>query len=307
MPAMGELRVIIPAYNADAWLGETVASCLAVPEVARVIVVDDGSRRVQRGVLAGAIDAAGMARVDCVRKDNGGGASARNTGAERFLEDGAAEWAVMLDHDDLLCPGISESLALGARTGAALVVSDRVEFRDDGWEMTRRHAADIRAGDPVRPGRVHTPEHVWTATGLLVHRRVFEVGCRFDSRLAISDDIDFIRQGCRVGPLVCSDAIGLARREFVSGENLSGPKTLVRRVDDVVLLHERWYDDADAAGWRETVRWLLNQLAKRGVSGEPVDRLRAIYRAHGWAVPMKLRWRLARNARRGGSAQIAST
>jgi GT2 family glycosyltransferase len=87
-----DVSVLIPAYNAERFVGRAIESALAqtVP-VLEVIVVDDGSTD---GTVAAA--AAFGDRVKVISKPNGGPASARNLAARHARGD----WLATLDADD---------------------------------------------------------------------------------------------------------------------------------------------------------------------------------------------------------------
>lgn len=94
------VSVIITAWNAAATIGDAVASALAQPEVAEVIVVDDASA--DRTVAAARAAAAGDARLVVIESAvNIGPAAARNLAIDRATGDGVA----LLDADDFLLPG----------------------------------------------------------------------------------------------------------------------------------------------------------------------------------------------------------
>ncbi len=99
------VSVVIPAYNYERYVGETVRSALGQthPEI-EVLVVDDGSTDGTGEVVRGFGD-----RVRYLPKENGGLGSARNYGIERAR----GEFLVFLDADDLLEPEAVEAM-LGA-------------------------------------------------------------------------------------------------------------------------------------------------------------------------------------------------
>ena len=88
--------VIVPAYNAERWIGRTIDSVLAqtMPDL-ELIVVDDGS-------TDGTVDALSRFGDDLVliRQENAGVAAARNAGARRAV----ARHLAFLDADDLWEP-----------------------------------------------------------------------------------------------------------------------------------------------------------------------------------------------------------
>jgi glycosyltransferase involved in cell wall biosynthesis len=96
---LASITVIIPAYNAAAFLEETVLSAInqtCPPE--RIIVVDDGSP--DNGHEIALQLAAKHPKVHAIQRRNGGAAAARNTGL--FLS--STEFVLFLDADDRLLP-----------------------------------------------------------------------------------------------------------------------------------------------------------------------------------------------------------
>jgi GT2 family glycosyltransferase len=89
--------VVIPAYEAAATVGETLASVFAQsPAPREVIVVDDGSRDAIEEALAPY-----MERIRLIRQPNKGVAAARNAG----LRECSGEFVLVVDADDVLLPG----------------------------------------------------------------------------------------------------------------------------------------------------------------------------------------------------------
>lgn len=91
------VSILIPAYNAERWLGETLQSALgqAWPNK-EIIVVDDGSRD-QTLSVARQFEAK---NVSVVTQENQGGSAARNK-AFKLCQGEFIQW---LDADDLLAP-----------------------------------------------------------------------------------------------------------------------------------------------------------------------------------------------------------
>jgi glycosyltransferase involved in cell wall biosynthesis len=91
------VSILIPAFNADRWLSETLRSALAQqwPRI-EIIVVDDGSSDQTLAVAR----AFASKRVNVVSQPNAGAAAARNTA----LSLSQGDWIQWLDADDLLAP-----------------------------------------------------------------------------------------------------------------------------------------------------------------------------------------------------------
>ena len=121
-----EVSVIIPAWNAEAYLAETIESALAQTRPpAEIIVVDDGS---EDGTLAVAERYA--PRVRAIRKANGGPASARN----EAIRNASGDYLAFLDCDDLWVPDkLAEQVAfLDAHPEVGLVYGQALMFRQQG-------------------------------------------------------------------------------------------------------------------------------------------------------------------------------
>lgn len=97
------VSVILPTFNRAGLIGETLDSLLAQTRpVDEILVVDDGSSDETPDVVARYGE-----RVTCLRKENGGKASALNLGFERI--NGDLVW--ICDDDDLIEPDACARLA----------------------------------------------------------------------------------------------------------------------------------------------------------------------------------------------------
>lgn len=95
--------IVITAYEAAGTIAAAVESALGQTRPAEeLIVVDDGSNDDLAGALAPYMD-----RIELVRRENGGGAAARNTGAEAARSD----FMAVLDADDAYHPRRLEAIA----------------------------------------------------------------------------------------------------------------------------------------------------------------------------------------------------
>jgi glycosyltransferase involved in cell wall biosynthesis len=119
---MCTFSVIIPAYNAVAFVGDAVRSALAQQGVdLEVLVIDDGSTDDTPRVLAQFGNA-----IRTIRQANAGHIQARAAGARAAR----GEWLAFLDADDVWLPEkLAKQLAL-ADEETGLVYTDRVLFGD---------------------------------------------------------------------------------------------------------------------------------------------------------------------------------
>lgn len=92
-----DIAVVMPAYRSGPWLEEALESVLAQTRAPReIIVVDDGSPE----SIADRLRPRFGDRVTCLRQENAGPGTARNTGAAHAT----CTWLAFLDDDDLWLP-----------------------------------------------------------------------------------------------------------------------------------------------------------------------------------------------------------
>ena len=187
------VSILVPAHNAERWIGRTIASALAQTWPRKeVIVVDDGSTdqtlRVAKTFESGS--------VKVVSQSNVGAAGARNA-AFKFASGDYIQW---LDADDVLHPEkIEQQLALSAdhgRSSRLLLTSawgrfferqDRARFVPSSlWETlspTEWIARKLRDNVFMLPA-------TW-----LVSRDLIESAGLWDERLSLDDDGEYM---CRL-------------------------------------------------------------------------------------------------------------
>lgn len=123
------VSIIIPAYNAAAYLAEAIESALnQTHKVDSVIVVDDGS-------TDGTAEVAEQfaSQVKLLRQSNAGVCVARNLGAAETR----ADWLLFLDADDRLLPDAVERLIQRAQRGTPGVVYGNAITFDDAKGIRR--------------------------------------------------------------------------------------------------------------------------------------------------------------------------
>jgi CDP-glycerol glycerophosphotransferase len=180
------LSVVVPAYNVEEYVEESLASVLgqSYPEL-EVVVVDDGSTD-GTGDIVDRI-AAGDRRVRVIRQANAGLGAARNTGVRHARGDLLA----FADSDDLVVEGAYERLVGAlAESGSALAIGAVERFEGDrvvaGPLMKENHARAAYgvtlADQPLILADVFAWNKVyrrsfWDATGL-----DFPVGVRYEDQ-----------------------------------------------------------------------------------------------------------------------------
>ncbi len=180
--ARGRVSVIIPCFNAGAFVGDAIAGALAQrwPDL-EVIVVDDGSTDDSRKVAEGYAE-----QVLTIRSDRGGAPKARNLG----LQAATGEFIQFLDADDvLLADSIGDrAIALGEHSSAIHAVFGDREFVEhlSGRVCGRTSHADWPEPDPL----AHLiRNNIHTESPLHRRNRLYEIG-GFDETLPCSQELD---------------------------------------------------------------------------------------------------------------------
>jgi len=185
----GLVSIMMPAYNAEAYIHQAIESILAqsYPQW-ELIVVDDGSKDRTAEIVSTFIDP----RITLVQQENGGEAVARNTALQHMH----GEWIAFLDADDAFLPDhlrlavstLQERPDLDAvYTNGYYVNSEGKQLRTLSSKRRGPFEGDIfeqivRASDVFGP-----PICV-----VLRHALIAEKGFQFDPRIIIGPDWDFL-------------------------------------------------------------------------------------------------------------------
>ena len=122
---MPYFSVIIPVYNAERYLRETLDSLTAqTAKDFEALLIDDGSKDSSPAICDEY--AARDSRFHAVHKPNGGVSSARNLG----MAQAQGEWIIFVDADDLLTPRALEVMLTVADDETDYVVGSVEKFGD---------------------------------------------------------------------------------------------------------------------------------------------------------------------------------
>lgn len=201
------VSILIPAYNAEAWISDTLRSAIAQTwERKEIIVVDDGSTD-QTLAVARKFESD---QLRIVTQKNQGAAATRNN-AFAMSKGDYVQW---LDADDLMAPEKTASqMEVAERSGnkRTLISGAWARF------MHRPYRAEFRPSplwEDLQPAewlmrKMERNTYMQTATWL-VSRELAEAAGPWDTRLLGDDDGEFF---CRV--LLASDGTRFAKESKV--------------------------------------------------------------------------------------------
>lgn len=285
------VSVVIPAFDAEAWLGRSVRSVLADPEVFEVLVVEDGSedrtRHVAERLAAQDPRVRVLAHPD---ESNHGAAASRNLGIDRSR----APYVSFLDADDVALPSrYTDPVEILAGNPEADGVYESVAVIAGGAKRPRKPSETpmLTIGDPVAPEDLlkallaPDPRTIHT-DGLLIRRSVFARIGGFPEDFVIGEDMHLLWR------LAASCTMLPGRLDRPVAEYHRRPDGLLGR-SDALLVEHRFLRSLDVYRWargRRDVspvhRGLLRRVLVHDIAawrGEPIGRaaLRSI-QARRW-------------------------
>lgn len=287
MPA--RVSVIIPAFNSERYIADTIASALAQNyRPKEIVVVDDGSTDDTAAELAQFGD-----RIKVVRQENSGAGAARN----RAVKESSGEWIAFLDSDDLWLPHKLE------RQMQCIEAHPEADFAYHNWHVTHNESADApsllaeieAAGVPERDrAESATCELGWLynellldcvvhTTAVMMRRSLFDAVGGFDETIRQGQDYDLWLRASRKS-IVAKHPATLSVYRIRSGSITTGPRSQNNRVriveralaqwglrgPDGRVTEQRVLDRMLALRWREFGYGHL----KRGDGGVAVDAYR---------------------------------
>jgi GT2 family glycosyltransferase len=199
------ITVVVPCYNAAAWIGATLRSVVAQdwPEI-ELLVVDDGSTDASVAIVKREFP-----RARVLTRSNAGAAAARNLG----MQAAQGRWVAFIDADDYWLHGKlraqMELLAADPEAGMACTSWHLWPCADPDpspalLEALQQQADDLRRWDG--PSGWIYPElllgcQVWTSTVLMRTELLRELG-GFDTSLRIGEDYDLWLRASRLTPIL---------------------------------------------------------------------------------------------------------
>jgi glycosyltransferase involved in cell wall biosynthesis len=283
------VSVVIPVYNAEDVIAETIESALAQTSVdTEIVVVDDGSSDGSATVVSGFGD-----RVRIIRQANAGVARARNRG----IAESSGAFVALLDHDDLWHPSKLEKQVrvLNERPDVGMVLTDVAHIDREGRPMGI-------VGNGYNPAesfaRLFVRGFVPTPSAVMIRRSVLDAVGGFDEAFhsAGLDDHELWTRIAAHCDLACvSEPLTYHRNREVKPAHVA----LTHRAILLPILLDRFGRDPQKRQYllHEQAGYLADygkQLVRDGRGHEGRAYLRRALRlslGEGWS--MKMAWRCA--------------
>jgi glycosyltransferase involved in cell wall biosynthesis len=245
------VSVIIPAYNAAEFMGETLDSIFAQTFTNHeVIVINDGSP--DTAELEQVLQRYSSS-VRYIKQENQGAAAARNAG----LRAARGEFVAFLDADDRWLPAFLErQMALLKNNGADLVFADALLFGDSPLDGRTFMQIDPPRGEVTAENLLSVKVTILTSTVLARKAPILDAGL-FDVALRRGQDFDLWLRLAKAGARFAYTREVLAHYRIVESGLSGGPISQLKRTLSVL---EAVKARGDLTGPEEAaLQWNMNR------------------------------------------------
>ena len=186
-----ELSVVVPVFNGESWIRETLDSVRLQGDDLEVIVVDDHSQDRSADVAREFLEQSGLTGRVMTTDKNQGPANARNLG----WQCAAAQWIQFLDADDLLSPGkldVQYANAIAAPEDVAVVYSpwQHIGLFDGQWTPYGPLVEPNVDKDSI--SRILRDQNFGYVGPTLMRRSALEAVQGFSAQMTIGEDLDLM-------------------------------------------------------------------------------------------------------------------
>jgi len=273
MTAAPDVSVIMANYNGARYLRAALQSLMRQTLKSwELILVDDASS--DESVAVAEQTANGDPRVHIIRQTaNGGPAAARN----RALDAVSGKWIAVFDSDDLMVPQRLELLLERARADDATIVADNLMLFSDSHSRPRRYLRNRLGRSPHWIGLAEFIDSTWiySRTPDLGYLKpmiradvVRRLGARYDERLRISEDFNFLVRIMAQGHQLRLDpsAMYLYQKHATSTSHRFSAADIRAILDaDERFLRQAGLTFEESASLKRRIRSLESQLIYDGV------------------------------------------
>ena len=185
------VSVIVPVFNGEAWITETLKSVRLQGEDLELIVVDDRSHDQSADVARVFLEQNGLTGQVITTDENQGPANARNVGWQHAN----AQWIQFLDADDLLAPGkleVQYAKAIAAPEDVAVLYSpwQHIGLFDNQWSPYGPLVEpDV---DEETVSRILKDKEFGYVGPALIRRSALEDVAGFSSEMSLGEDMDLM-------------------------------------------------------------------------------------------------------------------
>lgn len=221
---MVKVSVVIPTYNAAAYIQETLQSILLQDySDFEIVVVDDHSTDNTKDIITNIDDP--RIKYISLNKNHGGPSLPRNIG----IKESQGKYIAFFDSDDLMMPGrINKTIDfLEKFPQLGLVFTNAIKFNDNGENYQTSFLQDYRGFKSLPSHKISVDKYIFypdvayrcllsenfiLTCGVTIAKNIFECVGYFDETLINADDWDMWLRIVRHYPIGFIDMIGFRYR-----------------------------------------------------------------------------------------------
>lgn len=289
-----KLSVIMPVFNVERYLRETLDSILAQGmKDYELICVNDGSTDASENILAEYAERIPLMKV--VEKQHGNAGEARNVG----LREAHGDYLLFLDSDDVFAPDMFRSLLDGIETAHAdMAICGFAKFRDGEPLPQLAQSADWKSLDsPARTVDLFNRWPGWAWDKIFRRAFIQHLNLEFQE-IAVSNDLYFTYMA-----LAHAERIAVSQAKFVAHRYRAGsvettrsqhplcPAEAVRTLHDALAAEGILKGSASCsfAKWvPDLLFWHVNHMADSESRAKLFSELQAMGRE--WGIDGSAKW-----------------
>jgi glycosyltransferase involved in cell wall biosynthesis len=231
------ISICIPAYKAEYFIGETLASIRAQTFADwEVIVVEDGSHDGTEEIVRAFAETVSQPVVFLRHDVNRGLPGTRNTAIGRAR----SEWIALIDADDLWTPDhLERAINCAQQTGADLVHTGVIMFESETGRDLEKRAPSAQAIADF-PRSLFTGEYTIQPSSVLLRRDVCRRVGGFDPNCRYVEDREFWLRLVRAGAKVRHDSSLTCRYRQHAGAMTKNAAAMAEGVANVFERNADW-------------------------------------------------------------------
>ena len=240
------VTVVVPAFNAETWISESLASITAQSyprDCIDVIVVDDGSTDRTVDTAKDALHASGIAHTIVGNLSSTGPSAARNRGWRA----GRGQWVQFLDADDRLHPTKIELQARAASTASTDVAAlhspwAQLILNEGRWTVGSTWTPREPGADPMI--ELLRADNFMQLGCLLFSRKWLERVNGFDETIRFVEDVDLLLRlmmsGAALAPVASAEPLSWYRQHPASLSKSDDRRLVDGCVRNARLVERHW-------------------------------------------------------------------
>ncbi|MDV7751302.1 glycosyltransferase family 2 protein [Enterococcus casseliflavus] len=236
------LSIIIPVYNVENYIEETLLSIFKANSImVEVIIVDDGSKDGSIKIIEGLSN---KFQIKILRQKNSGVSSARNAG----LKAAQGEYIMFLDGDDVIGDNLLNNLGEILKFNSDIIIGNRSFFNNKTKELKKVDSiydSFYSEKEKFLENCISNNIVFWNIGGYIVKRKILlDNNIFFNESLSSAEDLDFFMRILISSKLIMTSQLQFfTYRLFRENSIMNSPS--MKKIADDLNIFKKFYSDYD--------------------------------------------------------------